>query len=166
MNSPETPAFAGAEAGVCCAELEVVLEEDVEPNEVFEFVVVAELFDAALDFEFALVVAGVLFVAVFFVVATCADVFVEVAAVFPVDAFCVVEEEETVEVVAPAAPPNELPDESASSVELSCGGVIAKTAPRPPTVPPAIKSARFIRFLFPVLPLVAPRYLQTFSRLP
>ena len=28
--------------------------------------------------------------------------------------------------------------------EVSCGGVIARTAPRPPKVPPAIKSARFM----------------------
>jgi hypothetical protein len=34
----------------------------------------------------------------------------------------------------------------------NCGGVIARTAPRPPTVPPAISSARFIscpRFVNP-----------------
>jgi hypothetical protein len=29
-------------------------------------------------------------------------------------------------------------------VDVSCGGVIARTAPRPPTVPPAINRARFI----------------------
>jgi hypothetical protein len=29
-------------------------------------------------------------------------------------------------------------------VDANCGGVIARTAPRPPTVPPAINSARFI----------------------
>ena len=32
------------------------------------------------------------------------------------------------------------------SPELNCGGVIAKTAPRPPTVPPAINNARFISY--------------------
>jgi hypothetical protein len=32
---------------------------------------------------------------------------------------------------------------------VSCGGVMARTAPRPPTVPPAIKSARFIYELSP-----------------
>ena len=31
-------------------------------------------------------------------------------------------------------------------LELSCGGVIAKTAPSPPTVPPAINNARFISY--------------------
>ena len=30
------------------------------------------------------------------------------------------------------------------SVEVNCGGVIAKTAPSPPTVPVAINNARFI----------------------
>jgi hypothetical protein len=29
-------------------------------------------------------------------------------------------------------------------VDVSCGGVIAKTAPRPPTVPPAINKMRFM----------------------
>ena len=29
-------------------------------------------------------------------------------------------------------------------LDVNCGGVIAKTAPRPPTVPPTINSARFI----------------------
>jgi hypothetical protein len=29
-------------------------------------------------------------------------------------------------------------------VDVSCGGVIARTAPRPPTVPPAINKMRFI----------------------
>jgi len=32
------------------------------------------------------------------------------------------------------------------SPELNCGGVIAKTALRPPTVPPAINNARFISY--------------------
>jgi hypothetical protein len=31
-------------------------------------------------------------------------------------------------------------------VAPNCGGVIANTAPRPPTVPPAINSARFISY--------------------
>jgi hypothetical protein len=29
-------------------------------------------------------------------------------------------------------------------VDVSCGGVIAKTAPRPPTVPPVINKMRFM----------------------
>jgi hypothetical protein len=48
--------------------------------------------------------------------------------------------EEPVPVIPIAEPP-------AMLIELvvdNCGGVIANTAPRPPTVPPAISSARFI----------------------
>ena len=41
--------------------------------------------------------------------------------------------------------PREPDNELAEVVELNCGGVIAKTAPRPPTVPPAINNARFMR---------------------
>jgi hypothetical protein len=50
--------------------------------------------------------------------------------------------EEPVPVVPIAEPP-------AMLIELvadNCGGVIANTAPRPPTVPPAISSARFISY--------------------
>ena len=50
--------------------------------------------------------------------------------------------EEPVPVVPIADPP-------AMLIELvvdNCGGVIANTAPRPPTVPPAISSARFISY--------------------
>jgi hypothetical protein len=50
--------------------------------------------------------------------------------------------EEPVPVVPIAVPP-------AMLIELvvdNCGGVIANTAPRPPTVPPAISSARFISY--------------------
>ena len=45
--------------------------------------------------------------------------------------------------VAPiAAPPAILIE----LLEPNCGGVIASTAPRPPTVPPAINNARFISY--------------------
>jgi hypothetical protein len=50
--------------------------------------------------------------------------------------------EELVPVIPIAEPP-------AMFIELvvdNCGGVIANTAPRPPTVPPAISSARFISY--------------------
>jgi len=33
-------------------------------------------------------------------------------------------------------------------VDPNCGGVIDKTAPRPPTVPPAIKKKRFVIIIF------------------
>jgi hypothetical protein len=39
------------------------------------------------------------------------------------------------------------------SVEESCGGVIAMTAPRPPKVPPAINNVRFISYPHPGKPL-------------
>jgi hypothetical protein len=42
-----------------------------------------------------------------------------------------------------AVPPIETPD----SDEVICGGVMARTAPSPPTVPPAINSARFMPLL-------------------
>jgi hypothetical protein len=41
------------------------------------------------------------------------------------------------------------PVERVDWLAVSCGGVMARTAPRPPTVPPAIKSARFISLLSP-----------------
>jgi hypothetical protein len=50
-------------------------------------------------------------------------------------------------VVATGAISRPLP--SADSFEDSCGGVIAMTAPKPPTVPPAINHARFISVLSP-----------------
>jgi hypothetical protein len=44
------------------------------------------------------------------------------------------------EAPTPSEPLRELTD----VVEVNCGGVIAKTAPSPPTVPPAIRKMRFI----------------------
>jgi hypothetical protein len=42
-------------------------------------------------------------------------------------------------------PDNEVPVPSASPLVLpNCGGVIERTAPNPPTVPPAIKKKRFV----------------------
>ena len=166
MNSPFAVDFAGAAAGLG----DVVLAEDPDADE-FEF---DDELDVPLVFA-ALVEVCVceLLGAVTLLVAACL-----VVADFAAGELCVVldwldcaalplvEEEEVDAVDAPAAPPNGLPGDRAISVELSWGGVIAKTAPRPPTVPPAINSARFIYFLFPLLSLVAPRYSQTFSRLP
>jgi hypothetical protein len=42
------------------------------------------------------------------------------------------------------------PTESEVSEEPSWGGVMARTAPRPPTVPPAISNARFMSLLSPL----------------
>ena len=36
------------------------------------------------------------------------------------------------------------PEGIESSLEFNCGGVIARTAPSPPTAPPTINNARFI----------------------
>jgi hypothetical protein len=48
--------------------------------------------------------------------------------------------------VPPAVPtPSEPESELLDVVAVNCGGVIAKTAPSPPTVPPAISNARFMR---------------------
>jgi hypothetical protein len=63
-------------------------------------------------------------------------------------------------VAAGAAVVEELPEEftgapvdpeiaSELSDEVNCGGVMASTAPSPPTVPPAISNARFIFLLSP-----------------
>jgi hypothetical protein len=46
----------------------------------------------------------------------------------------------------PVAPIAEPPAMFIELVVDNCGGVIANTAPRPPTVPPAISSARFISY--------------------
>ena len=166
MNSPFAVDFAGTAAGLG----DVVLAEDPDADE-FEF-------DDELDVPpvlapFVDVCACELLGAVTLLVAACLVVADFAAAELCVGldwldcaALPVVEEEEVDAVDAPAAPPNGLPGDRAISVELSWGGVIARTAPRPPTAPPAIKSARFIYFLFPLLSLVAPRYSQTFSRLP
>jgi hypothetical protein len=43
-------------------------------------------------------------------------------------------------------PVEPIPPAMFKSLELNCGGVIARTAPRPPTVPPAINNARFISY--------------------
>jgi hypothetical protein len=50
-------------------------------------------------------------------------------------------------VTAPAAvaTPSEPESELLEVVEVNCGGVIAKTAPSPPTVPPAMRKMRFMR---------------------
>ena len=49
-------------------------------------------------------------------------------------------------------PPNDPESEPVEVFEVICGGVIAKTAPRPPTVPPAIRNMRFMRELWlPIL---------------
>jgi hypothetical protein len=116
----------------------------------------------AVAFGVAVAVASAVAVAV-----ALAEADVEVVAFFVATGFalCV----EVVEVVATACEVAEV-DEAGATVSVpepiaappailislladSCGGVIANTAPRPPTVPVAISSARFIsfpRFVYPL----------------
>ena len=120
-----------------------------------ELFVAVELFELELEFVEALVffVAFLLFaffavelVALVVVLALALELELALAAGA---ADCVVVEAAAVEVVwlfkvaaeAPAIVPRLLLD--------NCGGVTDKTAPRPPTVPPAINNARFIPFPFP-----------------
>jgi len=109
---------------------------------VFEFVVAVELLD---EEAVALEVA----VAFFFVVA----LLVAAAFAFGVGEVAVVTFEVVAAVVAPAEfPGNEVAAEAPAKVEIAfdpnCGGVTDRTAPRPPTVPPAISNARFMPHLF------------------
>ena len=130
-----------------------------DADEVFEALFVEELFVAVEVFELVLefVDALVFFVAfllfAFFAVELVALVVV-LALVLELAlaagaADCEVVEAAAAEVVwlfkvaaeAPAIIPRLLLD--------NCGGVTDKTAPRPPTVPPAINNARFIPFPYP-----------------
>jgi len=64
-----------------------------------------------------------------------------------------VEVDDEADAIAPPLPIAAPPAIFISPLELSCGGVIAMTAPSPPTVPPAINSARFISYPHFVLSL-------------
>jgi len=128
----EEAALVGVAAAVGVVALEFELE--------FEFVV-AELFVEAVALEVA--------VAFFFAVA----LLVAAAFAFGVGEVAVVTFEVVAAVVAPAEfPGNEVAAEAPAKVEIAfdpnCGGVTDRTAPRPPTVPPAISNARFMPHLF------------------
>ena len=138
----------GEADGVFVAALFVAVEllevlDDV--LELFE-VAVEEFFDFEVVFFFTLVAA---FLAVTFAAPELVLELVLELALAAGAAACVVVEAAAVEVVwlfkvaaeAPAIVPRLLLD--------NCGGVTDKTAPRPPTVPPAINNARFIPFPFP-----------------
>ena len=56
------------------------------------------------------------------------------------------DDEADADVLVLVAPIDEPPAMLIELLEPSCGGVIASTAPRPPTVPPAINNARFISY--------------------
>ena len=126
---------AAAVLSVLVAAFEEVVFEDAEFEElefelVFEFadlVVVLCLVVAVLF----LVVVVALLVAAFVGVVVTAAAFEEFDELFA-EVFVVAE----VSAEAPASV--EIPDDP------NCGGVIESTAPRPPTVPPAINNARFM----------------------
>ena len=118
-----------------------------------ELFVAVEVFELVLEFVEVLVFFVALLLFAFFAVELVA---LEVVLALVLElalaagaAACVVVEAVAVEVVwlfkvaaeAPAIVPRLLLD--------NCGGVTDKTAPRPPTVPPAINNARFIPFPYP-----------------
>jgi len=120
VNEPLTDdaaAFVAVAVGV--ADCVAVFEEDEVDDELFVVVV-----------DFLVVVVAFLVAAAF--AAGVADAVVTAAALV-------------------AAAGIEVSAEAAAIVERlllpNCGGVIDKTAPRPPTVPPAINNARFMPFL-------------------
>ena len=141
--TPEAAAFVGVGVGatsVAVFEFELLdVAEEFELFEVDELGVV-ELLEADVEFEVAdFVAVEVLFFAVAFFVATAAADCVAVgeAVITAAELFEVVVLEPDNEVAAEAP-------EIASPLSPNCGGVTDKTAPRPPTVPPAISNTRFM----------------------
>ena len=130
-------------------EFEEVLEDEFE--EVLEEEFEEELEDVVEEADF---VAVVVFVAVAFFVGVAVAFFVATAAgVFAAGVFVVTAAEllfAGIEVSAEAPAKAEIP------LLPSCGGVIERTAPRPPTVPPAINNARFMPFPSFPIPLTKP----------
>ena len=142
VNDPLTVDLVSAGVGDVVAVLEVLFVE--------ELFVVVELFELLeLEFVEALVFLAAFLLVAFFAVVLVALVVVLLLALAAGAADCVEVEVTAVEVVwlfkvaaeAPAIVPRLLLD--------NCGGVTDKTAPRPPTVPPAINNARFIPFPYP-----------------
>ncbi|MEI8229062.1 MAG: hypothetical protein WCH77_12495, partial [Planctomycetota bacterium] len=88
-----------------------------------------------------------------FFVATGFEVLVGVCVAAVCVATAFVEGDDEADAVAPPLPIAAPPAMFIPPLELSCGGVIAMTAPSPPTVPPAINSARFISYPHFVLSL-------------
>lgn len=127
VNEPDTEALLGVAAG---AEVVVLALADGVAAAVAVEVVV---------FFFVVVAAGVLLLAV-----TAAALGAVAAGVLAV----VAAELEVFDVVAGREVAAEAPDRVESPLFPNCGGVTDKTAPRPPTVPPAISSARFMPYLF------------------
>ena len=146
--TPEAATFVGVGVGVGATsvavfefELLVELLEVLELFELFELEELeVELLEDDVEFEVAdFVAVEVVFFAVAFFVATAAADFVAAGA-------AVVTAAELSE-VAELEPDNEVAAEApeiASPLSPNCGGVTDKTAPRPPTVPPAISNTRFM----------------------
>lgn len=130
MNVPET-FFVAAAVGVDATG--VVAAEDVVDVVGVDLVdVLARALATATRFLVAFFLAVVAFgVGVI-------DVCVVAAGVVADGLFAVACEIEVVAALATLESPPMVP------CELSCGGVIDRTAPRPPTVPPAMSSARFM----------------------
>ena len=112
-----------------------VFDEDEVVAEFEEFVLFLVVALLCLVVEFLVVVVALLVAALLGVVVTAAvfELLFEFVFVLLFELF------ET-EVSA------EAPDSVEIPVDPNCGGVIESTAPRPPTVPPAINNARFMPF--------------------
>ena len=98
--------------------------------------VAVELFEEEFELLALLLDEALLFLVVLLLVAFLAVTFDEVALALAAGVAATGAPEVAAE--APAIVPKPLLD--------NCGGVTDKTAPRPPTVPPAINNARFIPF--------------------
>ena len=147
--TPEAATFVGVGVGVGATsvavfefELLVELLEVLELFELFELEELeVELLEDDVEFEvadFVAVEVVFLVVVLFCVVAAAADVVAAGAAVVTAAELFEVAELEPDNEVAAEAP------EIASPLSPKCGGVTDKTAPRPPTVPPAISNTRFM----------------------
>ena len=115
---------------------------EVLDDEVVLFEVVVEV---VFDFEVAFLVA--LLVAAFFAVTFAAlELVLELALALTAGAAACVAVTAAVDGTTPPEVAAEAPAIVAKPLLDNCGGVTDKTAPRPPTVPPAINNARFIPF--------------------
>ena len=143
VNDPLTVDLVSTGVGDAVAVLDVLFVE--------ELFVVVELFELVLELVEALVFFVAFLLFAFFAVELVALVVVlalvlELALAAGAAACVALDAAEVVWLFkvaaeAPAIIPRLLLD--------NCGGVTDKTAPRPPTVPPAINNARFIPFPYP-----------------
>jgi hypothetical protein len=129
VNVPDTDFVAGAAGVALCVAVEVGVAEAV-----------------ALAVALAVAEAVALACAVAFLVTTGFEVFFDVCVAAVCVATALDEVDDEADAIAPPLPIAAPPAMFIPPLELSCGGVIAMTAPSPPTVPPAINSARFISY--------------------